>query len=250
MGTAVLASPAIALPLSADSPTPPVPPTPSALVRTYQPAILPAWIAQLPGTDASGSGAGAEGRFLLQGQPLNLFSAQRITYTGDCPGTGQNSLQGVSFLAAIPPAPYQRILIRNLSTGGFTDREYDERRAGAEAFSIALGQGQRGSHLTVAPGQNTFSYEVRNRRENRSLASGVASLEVAVNDVRQFRGFSEIREEKYCTGKRYGSPSRLQDCPDGLVTVERTGVCPGGNNRVLSLETVRLGPGGNTRPGW
>ena len=194
------------------------------------------------------AGAIPVGTFLLQSRPIDRVELQQITYLGDCPGEEQPELRGVSFLAAVPPAPYQRILIQNRTTGGYTDREYDERRPTAQSFSVALGQGQRGSFLTLVPGPNNFSYQVNNRVQKRMLDQGTANLLVAVNRLNQNRNFSEIREDRYCSGQKNRSRTNLDACPNGLITLERLGVCPAGKTVTLSMETVGTGnrPGG----GW
>jgi len=194
------------------------------------------------------AGAMPVGTFLLQSRPIDRVELQQITYLGDCPGEEQPELRGVSFLAAVPPAPYQRILIQNRTTGGYTDREYDERRPTAQSFSMALGQGQRGSFLTLVPGSNSFTYQVNNRVQKRMLDQGTANLLVAVNRLSQYRNFSEIREDRYCSGQKNRSRTNLDACPNGLITLERLGVCPAGKTVTLSMETVGTGnrPGG----GW
>jgi hypothetical protein len=191
------------------------------------------------------AGAPATGTFMLQGQPIDRIQLQQISYFGDCPGEEQPELRGLSFLAAVPPAPYQRILIQNLSTGGYTDREYDERRPSAQSFSVALGQGQRGSFLTLVPGANSFSYRVSHRLNKQQLGQGSANLQVMVNRISQNRAFSEIREDRYCSGEKNLRRTSLEACANGLITLERLGVCPGGKTITLSMETV----GGPNRPG-
>ena len=182
--------------------------------------------------------------FLLNGQPLDRVTLQQITYVGDCPGEEQPELRNVSFLAAVPPAPYQRIVISNQTTGGFTDREYDERRPSAQTFSMALGQGQRGTFLTLAPGANAFSYQVRNRVQNLALGQGSAALQVMVNRTSSSRSFTTINEDRYCSGEKIKSRrTALDSCPNGLITLERIGVCPGGRTTTLSMETVGQGYG-------
>jgi hypothetical protein len=165
------------------------------------------------------------------------------------PARSNPRLRDLSFLAALPPAPFQRITLQNLATGGYTDREYDERRRSSEAFSIALGQGQRGSYLTVAPGPNTLNYQVRNRVQKIGLAQGAATLQVAVNRLSQNRRFTEVREDRYCSGEKTSRRTSLDACRNGLISLERIGVCPGGKTITLSLETVsngyRPGPGGS-----
>jgi len=192
------------------------------------------------------------GSFFLHSRPIDRVELQQITYLGDCPGEEQPELRGVSFLAAVPPAPYQRILVQNRTTGGYTDREYDERRPTAQSFSVALGQGQRGSFLTLVPGPNSFTYQVNNRVEKRMLDQGTAHLLVAVNRLSQNRSFSEIREDRYCSGQKNRSRTNLEACPNGLITLERLGVCPGGRTTTLSMETIGTGsrPGGTWGGGY
>lgn len=198
------------------------------------------------------AGAMPVGSFFLQSRPIDRVELQQITYLGDCPGEEQPELRGVSFLAAVPPAPYQRILIQNRATGGYTDREYDERRTTAQSFSVALGQGQRGSFLTLVPGSNSFTYQVNNRVQKRMVDQGTADLLVAVTRLSQNRSFSEIREDRYCSGQKNRSRTNLDACPNGLITLERLGVCPAGKTVTLSMETVGTGnrPGGNWGGGY
>lgn len=183
---------------------------------------------------------GATGQFLLNGQPIQQIRAQLVTYVGDCPGSGQDLIRNVSFATPVAPAPFQRIMITNTGTGGFTDREYDQRRSSAEAFSMGLGSGQHGSFLSLNEGVNSFSYVVRNRVSNTELGRGSASLNVSVSNITRSRSFSSINEKRYCLGNRSSAYGSLERCPDGLITVERQGVCPNGSSRILSLETVRL----------
>lgn len=198
-----------------------------------EPTLLALMLAQ------ASAGAGS-GQFLRNGVPIQQVTAQLVTYVGDCPGNGQDLINGVSFLTPVPPAPYQRIVITNTGTGGYTDREYDERRPSAESFSMGLGSGQHGSFLSLSEGVNSFAYAVRNRVSNTELGRGTATLDVAVTTITRNRSFSAINEKRYCLGDRNSGYGSLDKCPDGLITVERTGSCPNGPSRILSLETVRL----------
>ena len=201
------------------------------------PAVLALLLAQ--GVPA-GSTAETSGQFLLNGQPIQQLTANLVTFVGDCPGTGQDDIRGVSFLTPIAPAAYPRIVIRNEGTGGYTDREYDERRSSAEPFAMVLGNGQRGSALTLTEGFNSFSYVVLNRVNGTQLGIGRAGLNVSVERVTRNRSFSQIKEERYCLGDRSSRYGSLSTCTDRLITVERIGVCTNGSTRTLSLETVRL----------
>ena len=63
---------------------------------------------------------------------------------------------------------------------------------------------------------------------------------MGVSRVTRNRGFSQIKEERYCLGDRSSRYGSLDKCADGLITVERIGVCPSGSTRTLTLETIRL----------
>jgi len=190
------------------------------------------------------------GTFLLEGRPLQQLQLEQITYQGDCPGEELREIKGISFLAAAPPAPYQRSVIQNQSTGGFTDREYDERRSSSQTFSVAPGMGQRGSVLTLAPGPNSFTYVVRQRLQNLTVDQGSAVLPVSVNRLNLNRTFQDVREETYCSGEKNRSPrTPLERCSGGLITLERIGICPGGRSTTLSLETLGSGYQPGYRPG-
>ncbi len=205
--------------------------------------LLALSLAQAPGAGAGvGTGLGAEtgsGQFLLNGQPITQVVTRLIDYFGDCPGQGLEKITNVSFLASVSPGPYRRILISNQMTGGYTDREYDERRPSSEGFAMASGQGQHGSFLTLARGMNMFSYVVRDRVQNQVLDQGFARLRVSQDRVTRQRNFSSINTDQYCASNRSRD---LNNCANGLITLERTGVCPDASRRVLSLETIRLKP--------
>ena len=184
-------------------------------------------------------GETSNAEFLLKGQPINQITVNRIDFVGDCPGQGIDRIDGVAFRAELPPAPSHRILITNQTTGGFTDREYDERRSSSEAFVVAIGQGQHGSFLSLAPGLNTFTYTVRQTKPQQQIASGVARLWVKEERLTRSRSFSTINVDQYCLLSRSRD---LSSCANGLTTVERTGICPDGQRRILSQETVRVKP--------
>ena len=176
------------------------------------------------------------GQFLLNGQPISQVTARLIDYVGDCPGQGIARITGVSFLASEGPGPYRRIVIRNKTTSGFTDREYDERRPTAQPFVMGIAQGHHGSFLSLAPGNNEFTYSVSNRIQQKELGQGTANLFVTKERVSRQRSFSSINTDQYCLTNRSRD---LSNCPNGLITIERTGMCPDGSRRTLSLETIR-----------
>lgn len=192
------------------------------------------------------------GQFFLNGAPINSVTIERISWYGDCPGEETRSLSPVTFLgSSVQPAPYQRVLITNATTGGFTDREYDERRPQSQSFVVSLGQGQHGSFLSLAPGLNTFSWTVSNRVEKQQLGTGTAELSVDVIQSQRARGYKSIKEDTYCLGERSKSArTNLDQCPDGYYTLERIGMCPNGSTKTLSLQTLRRGGGNQPFQTW
>jgi hypothetical protein len=185
------------------------------------------------------------GQFFLNGAPISSVTIERISWYGDCPGEETRSVSPVTFLSStVQPAPYQRVLITNNATGGFTDREYDERRPQSQSFVVSLGQGQHGNFLSLAPGLNTFAWTVSNRVEKQQLGTGTAQLNVEVIQSQRARSYKSIKEDTYCLGERSKSArTSLDQCPDGYYTLERIGMCPNGSNKTLSLQTLRRGSG-------
>jgi len=185
------------------------------------------------------------GQFFLNGRPISSVTIERITWLGDCPGEETRAVSPVTFLAStVRPAPYQRVLIRNQATGGFTDREYDERRPQSQNFVVSLGEGQHGSFLSLTPGLNTFAWTVTNRLQNQELGTGTAQLDVEVIRSERARSYKSFKEDTYCLNERSkSSRTPLDQCPDGYYTLERIGICPNGSTRTLSLQTLRRSSG-------
>jgi hypothetical protein len=183
----------------------------------------------------------ASGKFFIGSSPLVSLDVEHITWTGDCPGDQTQGYGPVEFLADnSPPAPGQRVLIRNLNTGGFTDRKYGEGRIRSEGFYVSIGQGQHGSYLSLSPGVNSLSWSISNPSQSQIIATGSATLSVNVVQTQRNRSFLAYREDTYCLGeKNKGFRTALDKCPDGYYTLERIGVCPNGTTRVLTLETLR-----------
>jgi hypothetical protein len=77
---------------------------------------------------------------------------------------------------------------------------------------------------------------VRDRIQNKQLGEGGASLLVTQERVSRQRSFSFINSDQYCLTDRSRD---LSKCSNALITVERTGVCPDGTRRILTLETIR-----------
>ena len=192
------------------------------------------------------------GQFFLNGAPISSITIERISWYGDCPGDETRSASPVTFLAStVQPAPYQRVIIKNTATGGYTDREYDERRPQSQSFVVSLGQGQHGSFLALIPGLNSFAWSVSNRLATQPLGAGNAQLNVDVTQSRRTRSFKTIKEDTYCLGERSKSGrTKLDQCPDGFYTLERIGVCPNGSTKTLSLQTLRRNAGNQPYRLW
>ena len=191
-----------------------------------------------PGMSESSSMA-AEGEFLQRNQPIQQLTLMRTIYRGDCPGESVSPISGMSFLASLPPAGNQRIVIRNRRTGGYTNREYGSGRRRSESFSISLGDRHHGSFLSVTPGENKFRWSVTKARNADGPTKGNAMLMVNTEDRERYRNFRSIDEDAFCSGEEYSSSrTPLGECSSGYFKVKRQGVCPDGSKIELGTQTV------------
>ena len=181
-----------------------------------------------------------EGEFLQYRQPITHLTLVRTIFRGDCPGESVTPIQGISFLAPIPPAGRQRIVVRNQRTGGFTNREYNAGRNRSESFLISIGNRQHGSFLSVQPGENRFTWSVQNPADGSLPTEGEAWLEVSTEERTRYRNFQAINEDAYCRGEKYTTWARtpLDRCPGRSYVVEREGVCPDGSKVQLGQQTI------------
>ncbi len=181
----------------------------------------------------------SSGEFLQRSQPVQELTLMRTIYRGDCPGESVTPVRGLSFLAALPPAGNQRIVIRNRRTGGYTNREYGSGRKRSESFSISLGDRHHGSFLSVTPGENEFGWSVTKARNTDGPTKGTAMLMVNTEDRERFRNFRSIDEDAFCPGEEYSySRTPLGQCSSGYFKVKRQGVCPDGSKIDLGTQTV------------
>ena len=191
-----------------------------------------------PGMNEIGT-MGNEGEFLQRCQPVQQLTLMRTIYRGDCPGESVKSISGMSFLASLPPAGNQLIVIRNRRTGGYTNREYGSRRKRSESFAISLGDRHHGSFLSVSPGENQFRWSVTKARNPDGPTKGNAMLMVNTEDRERYRNFRSIDEDAFCSGEEYSSSrTPLGDCSSGYFKVKRQGVCPDGSKIELGTQTV------------
>lgn len=164
-----------------------------------------------------------------------------VNYSGDCPGTFIGTVDQVSFLStSAPPAPYQRVKITNLRTGGFTDREYDERRPRSESFSLGLSGSHSSRFLAVGNGRNDLNYAILNRQIG-VVERGSFSLDINTQERRQERRFNYVQNDNYCEGERDLSPSlrtNTSRCRTGYYYNEKVGVCPDGSKQKLSRRKI------------
>ena len=190
--------------------------------------------------DVFGSNAiSADGEFLQRSQPVQELTLMRTIYRGDCPGESVTPIRGMSFLASLPPAGNQRIVIRNRRTGGYTNREYGSGRRRSESFSISLGERHHGSFLSVTPGENEFRWSVTKARNADGPTKGNATLLVNTEDRERFRNFRSIDEDAFCPGEEYTySRTPLGQCRSGYFKVKRQGICPDGSKIELGTHSV------------
>ena len=185
------------------------------------------------------SSMGTEGEFLQRSQPIQQLTLMRTIYRGDCPGESVRPISGMSFLASLPPAGNQRIVIRNRRTGGYTNREYGSGRRRSESFSISLGDRHHGSFLSVTPGENKFRWSVTKARNADGPTKGNAMLMVNTEDRERYRNFRSIDEDAFCPGEEYTySRTPIGRCNNGYFKVKRQGVCPDGSKIDIGTQTV------------
>lgn len=163
-----------------------------------------------------------------------------INYTGDCPGSWYNNWENVSFRSeSVLPAQFQRVRITNIETGGYTDREYDERRARSESFSMRWLSSHSGRFLAVQIGSNTLDYVISSRQSG-VIETGRFTIEVEKQEKVEERGFSSIEQLKYCDGEREmtSGKTNIYDCEDGYYYNERLGGCPDGSKHKISRRKI------------
>ena len=181
----------------------------------------------------------ADGEFLQRSQPIQQLTLMRTIYRGDCPGESVTPIRGMSFLASMPPAGDQRIVIRNRRTGSYTNREYGSGRRRSESFLISLGERHHGSFLSVTPGENEFRWSVTKARNADGATKGSARLMVNTEEREHLRNFRSIDEDAFCAGEEYSySRTSLGDCSSGYFEVKRQGICPDGSKIDLGTQTV------------
>lgn len=169
------------------------------------------------------------------------FSFTFYRYTGDCPGQHYQGWSDLSFLGPVGPAPYQRVKITNLSTGGYTDREYDERRSRSQPFSMRWLDQHSSKYLAVQLGVNNLTYVVTHRNAG-VVDQGNFSFEVTKNDVTQQRNFTRLEDDLYCSGEQNKSSARtdISSCPEGYYIREATGFCPDGTKKRISMRKIAI----------
>ena len=136
-----------------------------------------------------------------------------------------------------------------MSTGGFTDRKYQNKGFSSQLFNVTLGSRHRGSFLTVQEGLNRFKWSVFNKKTKEVFVSGNSSLVVNINNSSQNRSYSSIREDIRCFGGEriysyYTQEKKdeiLSNCPKDIYVIETKGVCPGGREVTLTSEKIMPG---------
>ncbi len=190
------------------------------------------------------------GQFLHNGYPINELRISKIIFSGDCPGEELSAVYNLSFVEKtsldLGEDKYRRIKVQNMNTGGFTDRKYQNKGFPSQSFNVTLGSRHRGSFLTVQDGLNKFMWSVFNKKTKEVLVSGNSYLTVKVNNSRQNRSYSSVREDIRCFGGQriysyYTQKKKdqiLSNCPKDIYVIETTGICPGGREVTLTSEKI------------
>jgi hypothetical protein len=135
---------------------------------------------------------------------LNQAKIVDTNYVGDCPGVDLGKVKGRFLSTATPPAPGQRVVIRNVTRGmigdqaPFTNRNYSEGK-GSETTTIAFGTQHALKTLSVLDGVNDFEYEIR--QGEQVVNKGQFSAEFERSQRTQERQAS-CSQKTYCASYR------------------------------------------------
>jgi hypothetical protein len=145
--------------------------------------------------------------------PLNQAKFLVTEYFGDCQGTQISELEASFISDKTPPAPYRRVIIRNVTQGvsanpyPYTDREYDERRPTSEIARASLGNTHDRRRFNLVEGNNEFQYEIKER--DRVIDSGKFSAQILKSFERVQRD-AKWEQKKICKN----SSVSLNECGD------------------------------------
>lgn len=154
----------------------------------------------------------------------------RITdtvYGGECPGEEQGTLKARFYSTTTPPAPGQRVVIRNMSSGlagdkiPFTDRDYSKGRT-SESTSVKFGTKHRLTYFAMLEGQNNLQYEIK--QGDRSVEQGTFTVELSRGEKSRNRN-ALCSTQEYCKGSESTS---LDKCKN--VRTRTSCTCPDGSN--------------------
>jgi len=168
------------------------------------------------------------------------YSFTYYKYTGDCPGSWYGSWENVSFRSqTTPPGEFQRVKITNTSTGGYTNREYDERRGRSEPFEMRWLGRHSNKYLAVQTGSNDFEYEISHRHQG-VIETGSFRINVNSKTKTEERDFKAMQRLEYCDGERefLSGKTDIMKCKDGFYYDEKVGVCPDGSKQKVSRRKV------------
>ncbi len=145
--------------------------------------------------------------------PLNQANFLVTDYFGDCQGTQISELEASFISEKTPPAPYRRVIIRNVTRGvsanpyPYTDREYDERRPTSETARASLGDTHDRRRFNLIDGNNEFQYEIKER--DRVIDSGKFSAQI-LKRLERVQRDAKWEQKKICKN----SSVSLNECGD------------------------------------
>ncbi len=156
----------------------------------------------------------------------NHVTLDEVEYTGDCPGEDIATIDARFFSDAIPTARRRRVIVRNITRGldddpyPYTDREYEAGRL-SEETNMRFGTDHSGRYFHVLPGENTFEYEIKDRREVIDAGQFTATIE---RNLRRVERNAAWKEDRACANDSVATNvcADLRDrrqlrCPDGRV---------------------------------
>lgn len=122
---------------------------------------------------------------------IDQVEFKRIEYVGGCPGIAiePNTAKARFTSSSAPPAPGQRVRIRNVTKGmdngpyPYADRQYEQGRY-SEGFNLKLGYRHRSQTFSVLEGKNQFEYEIYDLQ--RVIERGSFTALVAIKEAGTF----------------------------------------------------------------
>ncbi len=165
--------------------------------------------------------------FNQQSMP-NRITLNGVQYTGECSsGPLYPDLTATFLSQKIPPTPYTRVVVKNITPGistnpnPYTDREYDERRPTSETTKMSFARSHQQRSFSVLEGNNTFEYTIKQR--DNILETGTFNAEIQTT-LREEERKATWQKSKVCANSSVAlnvcadiRNQRAYQCSDGRI---------------------------------